>query len=93
MAHTRTLGMDFIINGKSVNEVELTMLDFGIGQNLPVIFASGDDKLKEQLQPYTWIEYVTVKYATSASTADLRPVDEVHEEMRVAASRAVINIL
>ena len=92
MAHTRTFGMDFIINGRSVNETELIMLDWGIDDNLPLIFASGDDKLKEQLQPYPWIEYVTVKFATSASTADLRPVEEVHEEMRMAASRAAKNI-
>jgi D-amino peptidase len=92
MAHTRTYGMDFIINGRSVNETELVMLDFGTNKNIPLIFASGDDKLKEQLQPYPWIEYVTVKFATSASTADLRPVEEVHEEMRAAAIRAVKNI-
>ena len=92
MAHTRTYGMDFIINGRSVNETELIMLDWGTDDNKPLIFASGDDKLKEQLQPYPWIEYVTVKFATSASTADLRPVNEVHEEMRVAASRAVKKI-
>jgi len=92
MAHTRTYGMDFIINGRSVNETELMMLDWGTDNNIPLIFASGDDKLKEQLQPYPWIEYITVKFATSASTADLRPVEEVHEEMREAAFRAVKNI-
>jgi D-amino peptidase len=92
MAHTRTLGMDFTINGRSVNETELKMLDYGTDENIPLIFAAGDDKLKEQLQHYPWIEYVTVKFATSASTADLRPVEEVHEEMRVAASKAVKNI-
>ena len=89
MAHTRTLGMDFIINGRSVNETELLILDYGTDKDIPVIFVSGDDKLKEQLKPYPWIEYVTVKFATSASSADLRPVEEVHEEMRVAASKAV----
>jgi len=92
MAHTRTLGLDFIINGRSVNETELSMLDFGPPLNMPIIFVSGDDKLKEQLQPYPWLEHVTVKFATSASTAELRPVEEVHDEMRAAASRAIKNI-
>ncbi len=91
MAHTMSLGMDYILNGRSINETELLMLRVG-RRDTPVIFASGDDKLKEQLRPYPWIEYVTVKIATSTSTADLRPVDEVHEEMRKAAGIAVKNI-
>ena len=91
MAHTMSLGMDYILNGRSINETELLMLRVG-RRNTPVIFASGDDKLKEQLRPYPWIEYVTVKIATSTSTADLRPVDGVHEEMRKAAGKAVNNI-
>jgi len=59
---------------------------------VPCIFISGDDKLKEELEWMTWIEYVVVKYATSVSTANLRPFDEVHAEMRAASKRAVRNI-
>jgi D-amino peptidase len=91
MAHTSSLGMDYILNERSVNETELLMLVMA-RSDIPVIFASGDDKLKEQLQPYPWIEYVTVKYATSTSTAELRPLMEVHNEIRMAAARAVKNI-
>ncbi len=91
MAHTGSFGIDFIVNERSVNETELLM--YRVEEfNLPVIFASGDDKLKEELQPYPWIEYVTVKFATSAYSADLRPIEEVHKEMRMSAKRAVKNI-
>ena len=104
MAHTTTWGLDYLINGKSVNEVELVMLDWGTSRlpwyqgrsretpSLPLVFASGDDKLREELRPYPWVEYVTVKFATSASTVELRPVDVVREEMTEAAVKAVKNI-
>ena len=39
-----------------------------------------------------WIEYVTTKIATSASTADLRPIDEVHAELQDRAQRALENL-
>ncbi len=38
-----------------------------------------------------WLEFVTVKTATSASSAALRPVEEVHAEMQGAAARAIGN--
>jgi D-amino peptidase len=91
MAHTMSLGMDYILNERSLNETELLMLRVG-RRGTPVIFASGDDKLKEQLQPYHWIEYVTVKHAISTYAVDLRPIEEVHKEMRKAATKAVRNI-
>jgi hypothetical protein len=37
-----------------------------------------------------WIQFVTVKKATSASTAELRPAEEVHKGMREAARRALV---
>ena len=90
LAHTYTIGMDWILNERSINETEIVIYSFGrVG--IPVIFASGDNKLKEQLELYPWIEYVTVKEALSADDAELRPLDEVHEEMRLAARRAVEN--
>ncbi len=36
-----------------------------------------------------WIEFVTTKKATSASTAELRPTDEVRAELEAAAQRAI----
>ncbi len=90
LAHTYTLGMDWILNGRSINETEIVIYSYGrVG--IPVIFASGDNKLKEQLELYPWIEYVTVKEALSADDAELRPLQEVHEEMRAGARRAAEN--
>lgn len=90
LAHTYTIGMDWILNGRSINETEIVIYSYGRA-GIPVIFASGDNKLKEQLELYPWIEYVTVKDAISADDAELRPIDEVHEEMRAGARRAVEN--
>jgi D-amino peptidase len=91
MAHTNQLGMDYIVNGRHMNETEQMMYRSGEA-GTPVVFVAGDDKLREQLLPYPWIEYVITKFATSASTAELRPVEAVHEEMRAAAARAVETI-
>jgi D-amino peptidase len=87
-SHTYTLGMDWILNGMSVTETEI--IGFAWGRvGVPVIFASGDDRLRADLETMPWVEYVVTKRATSASTADLRPIDEVHAEMRNAAQRAL----
>jgi D-aminopeptidase len=90
-SHTFTLGMDIIMDGKSITETELVGYSWG-RVNVPIIFSSGDDKLEKDLRSMPWIEYVTVKKATSASTAELRPVNEVHQEMISKASKAVSNI-
>ena len=89
-SHTYTLGMDIIMNDMSITEAELIGYSWG-RVDVPVIFASGDDKLKANLETMPWLEYVEVKQATSASTADLRPLQEVHAEMRTAAQRALEN--
>ena len=90
-SHTITLGMDMQINGKSITESEIVGYSWGrVG--VPIIFVSGDDHLQKDLEVMPWIEYVVTKKATSASTAQLRPVDEVHAEMRAKAARAVRNI-
>jgi hypothetical protein len=59
---------------------------------VPLIFVSGDDKLREQLSWMSWLEYVEVKKAKGAGDAELRPFPDVHEEMREAAKRAVEKI-
>ena len=76
------------MNNQSITETELIGYSWGRA-DVPVIMTSGDDHLANDLKTMPWIEYVTVKRATSASTAELRPVGVVHAEMRAAAKRAV----
>ncbi|MGH7444881.1 MAG: M55 family metallopeptidase, partial [Longimicrobiales bacterium] len=70
-SHTYTLGIELRMNGQSITETELVAYSFG-RSGVPVIFASGDDRLAEDLRTMPWIEYATVKTATSASTAEPR---------------------
>ncbi|HXV61053.1 MAG TPA: M55 family metallopeptidase [Vicinamibacteria bacterium] len=87
-SHTFTLGIDLLINGQSITETELVALSWGrVG--VPVIFASGDDRLARDLETMPWIEFVTVKVATAADSADLRPVEEARADLRDGAKRAV----
>ena len=90
-SHTITLGMDVLLNGKSITESEIVGYSWGqVG--VPIIFVSGDDRLREDLKILPWVEFVVTKKATSASTVELRSVDSVHAEMREKAARAVRNI-
>ena len=89
-SHTFTLGIALELNGKEITESELIGYSWG-RQGVPVIFASGDDRLQNDLRTMPWIEFVVTKRATSASTVELRPVAEVHAEMKTAAARAVRN--
>ncbi|UCC40711.1 MAG: M55 family metallopeptidase [Candidatus Aminicenantes bacterium] len=90
-AHTYTIGMDWIVNDMTINESEIIAYSWGRA-DVPLIFASGDNKLQEQLAWMAWLEYVTVKKAKGATDAELRPFEEVHSEMRAAAERAVKNL-
>lgn len=90
-AHTFTLGMDWILNGQPVNETEIIAFSWGRA-GVPVIFASGDDHLRDQLAWMDWLEYVTVKTAQGAGHALLRPFEDVHAEMSAAAERAIENL-
>ncbi len=90
-SHTFTLGMDIIMDDKSITETELVAYSWGrVG--VPVIFVSGDDKLAGDLKTMPWIQYVITKKATSASTVELFPVDQVHKEMIAKAAISVKNI-
>jgi D-amino peptidase len=89
-SHTYTLGMDILLGGRSVTETEVIAYSWG-RVDVPVILASGDDRLAEDLATMPWLEYVTVKIATGADSAQLLPVDDVHSQMREAAQRAVEN--
>lgn len=90
-SHTYTLGIDFVLNGMPVTETEVVGYSWGrVG--VPVIFASGDDRLAADLAgPMPWVQFVTVKTATSASTAAPRPVDEARAELTTVARRAIEN--
>jgi len=90
-AHTYTLGIDLLLNGKGITETELIGYSWG-RVNVPVIFAAGDDRLQDDLKTMPWIQFVVTKKATSASTAELRPVPEVHAEMRTKAKLALAQL-
>ena len=87
-SHTYTIGVQISIDGRSITETELVGLLYGRA-GIPVIFASGDDRLARDLRTMPWLRYVETKKATSASTAELYPVDEVHATMRRQARLAV----
>jgi D-amino peptidase len=89
-SHTYTLGMDILMGGRSITETEVIAYSWG-RVDVPVILASGDDRLAEDLATMPWLEYVTVKIANGADSAQLLPVEEVHSQMREAAQRAVEN--
>ena len=91
-SHTFAPGLEFLVNGASITETELIGYSWGrVG--VPVVLVTGDDRLWQDLRAtMPWLEYVTVKSSTSASTAELRPVEEVHRDMRRAAARAMQDI-
>ncbi|MGH7506243.1 MAG: M55 family metallopeptidase [Longimicrobiales bacterium] len=89
-SHTYTLGMDILMNGMSITETELIGYSWGRA-DVPVIFASGDDRLEADLAgPMPWVRFVVVKRATSASTAEPRPVAEAHADLREQAKQALL---
>lgn len=89
-SHTFTLGIEIRLNDRSITETELVGFSFGRA-GVPVIFASGDDRLAQDLETMPWLRFVTVKRATSASTAEPRPVAEVRAELRAKAKLALEN--
>lgn len=87
-SHTYTLGIDIIMNGMHLTETEIVAYSWGrVG--VPLILASGDDRLGADLSTMPWIEFVEVKTATSASTADPRPVDEARADLQEGARQAM----
>lgn len=87
-AHTVTLGIDLQLQGRSITETELVAFSWGrVG--VPLIFASGDDRLGADLGTMPWIEYGVVKHAVRADSARLRPVNEARAELRNRAMHAV----
>ena len=91
-AHTYTFGIGIAINGEFITETELVALAWGRNRT-PVIFGSGDDRLAADLaSTMPWIEYVTVKKAIAADSAELRPVVEARAELTSRAKLAVENL-
>ena len=87
-SHTYTLGIEFLIHGKTITETELVGLSWGrVGT--PVIFGSGDDRLAKDLVTMPWLEFVTVKRAVAADSAVPRPVEEARADLTASARRAV----
>jgi D-amino peptidase len=76
------------LHGRAITETELVGFSFGRA-GVPVIFASGDDRLAEDLKTMPWIEFVTTKRATSASTAEPFAQAEVRAALEEAARRAI----
>jgi len=89
LAHTVGLNTDLILNGRSVTETELIAFSFGrVG--VPVIFASGDDVLRGNLESMPWLRYAQVKEAENAYRIKaLLPVEEAHALLRQRAREAV----
>lgn len=86
--HTINLGNEWIFNDMPLNESEILAYSWGRA-GVPLIMVTGDNKLAEQCAWMDWMEYVTVKDAAGIDDAVLRPVDEVHAEMRVKAEQAI----
>ena len=92
MAHTNTFGIEQIINDRPVSEAELGAYSWG-ESGIPVIFVSGDDRLRDDLlEVMPWLEYVVTKRAISAQGVNLRPVDVVRGELRAGARRALARL-
>jgi len=89
-SHTITIGMEVLLDDRPVTEVELFAYSMG-AEGVPLIFVSGDDRLEQNLAAagIDWIQYVVTKRSRSADRVELRPVDEVHAEMRTKARIAL----
>jgi D-amino peptidase len=89
LEHTGSFGMERILNGVSVSESELFGLQFGAG-GIPVIFASGDDRLAVQLKErMPWVVTAIVKDATGRGTARLRAPQAARAELVSQVQAAV----
>jgi D-amino peptidase len=91
MEHVGSFGIERIINGVSISESEQHAQVNGSG-GIPVVFASGDDRLCAQLkQRLPWVTCVVVKRATSRLSAALRPPSDVRADLIAGVKAAVAN--
>jgi D-aminopeptidase len=87
--HTIGMGISPIIDGRAVTETELVGYNFGT-VGIPVIFASGDDRLRSTLaSAMPWVEYAAVKRITAPTVAAPIATDEVRRALHDGAARAV----
>jgi D-amino peptidase len=86
--HTLGLGISPIVDGKAVTETELVGYNFGTW-GIPVIFSSGDDRLRATLAAaMPWVEYVVVKRITTPTVAEALPATDVRRQLHDGALRA-----
>jgi D-aminopeptidase len=75
--------------GRGLTETELIGYNFGT-RNVPVIFASGDDRLQQTLaDAMPWVEYVVVKRVTSPTRVAALPSGSAGRELQAGARRAL----
>lgn len=87
--HTIGSGISPIFDGRAVTETELVGYNFGT-VGIPVIFASGDDRLRSTLaEAMPWLEYVVVKRMTAPNDVTPLATDEVRRALHDGAARAV----
>lgn len=93
LAHTYTLEPLFRVNGVELTETQIIALS-AARWGVPVIMASGDDVLGEQLRTeLPDLEYAVVKKALSLSRADPLAQEEVQRRIESAARQAMQKFL
>ncbi len=92
LSHTIGLGTNFILNGMSVTETEIVAFSFArVG--VPVIFASGDDVLEEDLYRMPWVQYAQVKESENAyKIKKMLPLNKARALLKKKAKRSVAEI-
>lgn len=87
-AHTRTFGLEFLVDNRPVNEVELIAMAFGEVET-PVIMVSGDDALARELLIYPWIQYAEVKTVIDTRRASPVKAELAKQRLKKAAVDAL----
>jgi D-aminopeptidase len=86
--HTIGAGVSPIIGGQAMTETQLVGYNFGTW-GIPVIFSSGDDRLRATLATaMPWVEYAVVKRVTAPTIVEPISAEIVRRDLRDAAARA-----
>lgn len=89
LAHSFMSGLDPRLNGRSVNETEMEAARLG-AVGVPVLFVSGDDRLRAELAAsMPWIEYVVTKRTRDFLSVDTLPAADVARALSAGARRAI----
>lgn len=89
LAHTYTIEPAFRVNGVEINETQIIALS-AARWGIPVIMASGDDVLGEELRAeMPELEYATVKKAVNLARAEPLPQAEVERRIEQSAAKAM----